>query len=70
MKNVAPLSSWDSGLTIIRVNVLDVHVDTWVVEHCGSVVALCGRDLVPSVRQKINFVTCSWLHVTKRKSDT
>lgn len=41
----------------MRVTVLFAYVGTWMVEQCGSVVALCGRGLVRDVTQDMNFVT-------------
>lgn len=60
----------DSRLTLIRVIVLCVHFGTWVVEHCGTMVNLCDRALVPGVRNKINLITSFWLQVFVIKSDT
>lgn len=64
------VSSEGSRLNLIRVFVWFVHVRTCVVEQCGSMVAFCGRALMPGVRHKINLITYFWLHVIDGRSKT
>lgn len=64
------VSSDGLRIDLIRVNAFCFHLSTWVVEQCGSVVALCGRAFVFRVKHKTNLLTFYWSHRSERRSGT
>lgn len=61
------MSSELSRLILIRVNVMCVHVGTWVAEQSSGVALLCGRASVRGVRHNKKTVAHFWFHVSGRK---